>query len=540
MKIIQNLLYVLLGSIIIFCFVIGLGSFFPGLFGEKEPEPETTAVVEEAKPEEATEEPVSEPATEETTEEAVSEDNVPEISNEYFAEEASEDMPVSGLTKGISSDYVPGSTGEQKVSEALKKLAGLEAPKGEYEILSDEEADKIEAELSEGETGDDLEFDPEMYPYYNMLDNRGQHLYRQLYANSKALNDDFKAVEKDMPWASFNNVFEALFNDHPELFWLNTAYQANYRNSGDCLEIKLSFNKTAEDLEGSAQKFDEGATNIGSQADGSAYDKEKAVHDAIRELFSYNKGAEMNQSAYSGLVNNSTVCAGYARSFQYIMQQLGIPCYYCRGMAGEPHAWNIIKLDDGYYNVDVTWDDSDGGGEYAYFNLSDKDLNKDHRRTSLSVYLPPCNGSEYSGLEKSTESEKPAESASGNDAEHKNDKGAEGDKKTEDASKSDKDKDNEESEELPEGTYVSSLDEYYNACKERMMEKGMGNYTFDLYTTDEALYEECINCYNGDGAKDGFMQEVFDSVDGATNMTVEATGEKVGGAYKMVQDVQFE
>ena len=56
------------------------------------------------------------------------------------------------------------------------------------------------------------------------------------------------------------------------------------------------------------------------------------------------------------------------------MQNLGIPCYYCRGVAGEPHAWNIIKLYDGYYNVDVTWDDSESGERYAYFNLSDAEI----------------------------------------------------------------------------------------------------------------------------------------------------------------------
>ena len=32
------------------------------------------------------------------------------------------------------------------------------------------------------------------------------------------------------------------------------------------------------------------------------------------DKISYNLGAEMNQSAYSALVNGQTVCAGYARA----------------------------------------------------------------------------------------------------------------------------------------------------------------------------------------------------------------------------------
>ena len=53
-------------------------------------------------------------------------------------------------------------------------------------------------------------------------------------------------------------------------------------------------------------------------------EKEKFVHDALIDKISYNLGAEMNQSAYSTLVNGQTVCAGYARAFQYLLQQLGI------------------------------------------------------------------------------------------------------------------------------------------------------------------------------------------------------------------------
>ena len=80
------------------------------------------------------------------------------------------------------------------------------------------------------------------------------------------------------------------------------------------------------------------------------------MHDTLAERITYDLSAEMSQSAYSALVNGRTVCAGYARAFQYIMQRLGIPCYYCTGYAGESHAWNIVGMEDGYYNVDVTWD----------------------------------------------------------------------------------------------------------------------------------------------------------------------------------------
>ena len=128
---------------------------------------------------------------------------------------------------------------------------------------------------------------------------------------------------------------------------------------------------------------------------------EKFVHDVLLERIDYQLGAAMNQSAYSALVNGETVCAGYARAFQYLMQQLDIPCYYCTGYAGESHAWNIIGLEDGWYNVDTTWDDA-GEGTYDYFNRTDADYADSHVRQDMSVYLPSCDGETYRGLEQTS------------------------------------------------------------------------------------------------------------------------------------------
>ena len=72
-----------------------------------------------------------------------------------------------------------------------------------------------------------------------------------------------------------------------------------------------------------------------------------------------------------------------------IMQRLNIPTYYVLGFAKEEHAWNIVKLNGGYYNVDLTWDDT--GGVYKHFNLTDRDIAVTHERRGISKNLPKCN-----------------------------------------------------------------------------------------------------------------------------------------------------
>ena len=171
------------------------------------------------------------------------------------------------------------------------------------------------------------------------------------------------------------------------------------------MEIDLSFNRTAQDLLREQTVFWQSADEIinAALALPDEYAREKYVHDSLTERITYDLSAEMSQSAYSALVDGRTVCAGYARAFQYIMQRLGVPCYYCTGYAGESHAWNIVGMEDGYYNVDVTWDDTDGGINYDYFNRSDSDYADTHSRRDLSVKLPPCNGERYRGLEQNPE-----------------------------------------------------------------------------------------------------------------------------------------
>ncbi len=300
-----------------------------------------------------------------------------------------------GISPDVVSDYTPPSEYDLHIPEELTGFLGLEPFEDTVETVSDEEADRIEAELSTGPVGDELDFDPLYYPYYAMLDDQSRHLYRQIYANANELNPSFRAVEKEVSAKQLYDIFTAVFDDHPELFWLNTAYGAIYRQNGDFLELDLSFNSAADDIKTSRAAFDEAVSRITSEAKGSEYDKEKTVHDVLAEYNEYRRNP-LDQSAFSGVVKGETVCSGYSRAFQHIMNQLGIPCYMCEGYAGEAHGWNIICLDGEYYNVDLTWDDADPDEiSYNYFNKTDADYGFTHIRRGLSIYLPSCNGEKY-------------------------------------------------------------------------------------------------------------------------------------------------
>ncbi|MCR4777186.1 MAG: hypothetical protein K5869_12510 [Saccharofermentans sp.] len=253
-------------------------------------------------------------------------------------------------------------------------------------------------------------FDPVYYPYYSMLNQSAKDAYSMIYDGLSSGQTNIKLgggiTAKDV-----TDAFNMVLLDHPELFWVRTDFNYSYMEiTGAVTSATFNFYdfaSTPELLAKAKQDFDNAANAIiaGASAYRTYAEKELYIHDEINRIAEFNSGAKYSQSAYSVLVTHSSVCAGYARAFQYLMQKSGIPCYYCAGTAdGEAvaatggtetsHSWNVVRTGITYCNVDCMWDDSVsnayGKNQYPFFNLSDKSF-KYHTRTGMSVNLPACN-----------------------------------------------------------------------------------------------------------------------------------------------------
>ena len=92
----------------------------------------------------------------------------------------------------------------------------------------------------------------------------------------------------------------------------------------------------------------------------SDYDKIKYIYETIIKNTEYNLNSPDNQNVISVLLNHSSVCQGYAKTFQWLLNDLGIPCTLDNGVVigGERHAWNVCMADGEWYYVDPTWGDS--------------------------------------------------------------------------------------------------------------------------------------------------------------------------------------
>lgn len=427
------------------------------------------------------------------------------------------DSQSNGLRDDNTTDYIVPNESEIAVPEDVAGRNGYRQVEADAEQVDDAAVDEIQNRLDMGYTGDGLTFDPLYYPYYAMLDDRGRHVYRQIYANADAVYPAFMPVE-EVTAAQLRNVFSAVYNDHPELFWLETAFSYKFVSTGICVEIDLKFNRTVQDLGSAKTAFNDQTDDIvaGAQNLPDNYAKEKYVHDRLLDKISYSRGAELNQSAYSALVNGQTVCAGYSRAFQHILMQLGIPCYYCTGYAGESHAWNIVMLSDGFYNVDTTWDDT-GGRSYEYFNKTDEDYATTHVRKELSVYLPPCSGLSYRNLEQSIAPDEDDNNTQNTQNELRSlaDTGVSQDR------------------------VFSDIGLYYEDCYNQVVQNGIGSYTFYSVVTNQQMKDVLYQEYSDRTCWDKYLENATNAVD-ATYCRWQITAEELqDGMYLITHEIKM-
>ncbi|MBQ4283579.1 MAG: hypothetical protein IJB96_06610 [Lachnospira sp.] len=129
--------------------------------------------------------------------------------------------------------------------------------------------------------------------------------------------------------------------------------------------------------------------NLCTSKSNSAYENEKSVYNYLVDNITYDKKIESHFNAYEALTEGRAVCAGYSEVFRTLMELLGYECITVSGTAdNENHMWNAIKLGNEWYQVDVTWGDTDEDSlnpvrVYAYFNINEPEMALDHTRTSV-------------------------------------------------------------------------------------------------------------------------------------------------------------
>ena len=57
------------------------------------------------------------------------------------------------------------------------------------------------------------------------------------------------------------------------------------------------------------------------------------------------------RSIYGCLINGLSVCVGYSSGYMLLLKAMG---FECRLVVSGPHVWNQVKIENNWYNIDIT------------------------------------------------------------------------------------------------------------------------------------------------------------------------------------------
>ena len=196
-------------------------------------------------------------------------------------------------------------------------------------------------------------------------------------------------------------AYRAFTYDYPELFWVPYEYVVKLDGLGAKVafslddednDIKTSYIVPLPNKKKMQKEIDEVTSKIVEEIKGKTSDKMEMLtllHDKLSNTITYHDAPitqDLLYTVYGALVWGYTVCEGYARTMRYLCKQLDIDCIIVTGTSkNEQHMWNMVRLDNEWYHIDLTWNDPglDGNGNpktplHPYFNVTDEVILKDH------------------------------------------------------------------------------------------------------------------------------------------------------------------
>ncbi|MDD2971731.1 MAG: transglutaminase domain-containing protein [Lachnospiraceae bacterium] len=198
---------------------------------------------------------------------------------------------------------------------------------------------------------------------YDLLNLEQQRqLYVEIYTILANQAGDIILCSTDIQ--VIDRIFQCVMSDHPEIFYVTgytyTKYSVNEMVRRVAFTGTYTMDQgTIREMQGKIQEYVvQCLRGLDTTADD--YHKVKYIYEYVISHTEYDLEAKENQNICSVFVYGASVCQGYAKTMQYLLNEIDIPATLVIGTvdSGEGHAWNLVQLDGDYYYVDATWGDA--------------------------------------------------------------------------------------------------------------------------------------------------------------------------------------
>lgn len=249
--------------------------------------------------------------------------------------------------------------------------------------------------------------------YYQLLDTKRRENYNLIVDAIRKRKRQINIQDVDEL-----ELFNHVLGDYPELYYAGNTFEIEISAFGKKMVFhyvysKMEIQKNAQLIRRVIEEFH--SKHIRSSQ--TVYEKLLEIHNFLTNEVVYDQQAFLDRgdgryrdsyNAVGALLKKRCVCSGYAAAVKMLCDSLKIECEVVNGTADNgidnaAHAWNIVRINNQYQHIDVTWDIQNRmKGEvsfpnYFYFSVDDLSIQKNHF-WNRAMY-PRCPKASYSYFE---------------------------------------------------------------------------------------------------------------------------------------------
>lgn len=250
------------------------------------------------------------------------------------------------------------------------------------------------------------------YYYYHRLSQEEQEVYKRTHSAILAREQNVDVSDLNIQPEEYMEIFRSIIFDNPSFYYIDysnmhflsdgkkvVSAEPKYVYSEDqCKKLDTLIGKYAQSI---IDRADLNGKSVGEQI--------HSIHDVLVENVVYDfdvasgngkvEDIHFAHTLLGVILRRKAVCDGISKAFKYLLNFIGIRSIVVLGALKDgdqplvrDHAWNIVKIGDYSYHIDVTNDIKEMQSGFVcqdYYCLNDNLIMRDH-----SDYrdVPECTG----------------------------------------------------------------------------------------------------------------------------------------------------